>query len=107
MGPDGIGLENHAYWPLIGRETHSAGIHHDVVYDDLAVLRTLEARNASQRGALAAAAWSQQGVKFTFANFQAYIIDGVDETLGSIEGFEQSLDLDHGAISDRSSLNLI
>jgi hypothetical protein len=81
-------LEHHPEPPL-GRLHKTLREHGLAVYDDITLIRLLQAGNAAQGGCLTATAGPQQRQHFALADFKLYAIYGHN----ILKALEQALDL--------------
>src|SRR5215475_8837619 len=94
MGPDRVRLKDHSDRPFIRRHERRPRCH-DVVADrNLASIRTLEARDATERRAFATAAGPEQRVKFPGGDFKVHPLKGIDTPIHCLKALCQAGYLD-------------
>ena len=95
VGPDSVGLEDHAHRALVGRRPDAAvaGDEDSVLQDDLPGVRAFEPGDAAERGGLSASRWAEEREEGARLDVERDIVDGVDGALVGVEVLVEMLDL--------------
>jgi len=85
VGPDGVGLKNHADISLVRRnENPTRGIEDSSAAQlDLSFLRPLQSGHAAQSRGLAATGWAEESKKLSWLDVEADFVDGFDRAVAA------------------------